>query len=372
MTSIDGTTGSLTENEVRPLREIGYSAEREHSGTCVIVDNELRRISVRDDGVEIWPIAEALRRYPWVQDLMFNLIPPDFDDLVREFAESTQERVGHFIWVHEGVTLGKPLQSFTLLETPQARQFVHNITVVDRNATMTMLSGAAVWGQTHTGHHVSISETYLREGATCSSVSIERWADGMTVDSYARAHLAAGAHSTDTAIALSGLRSHYCNSATVLEADANSNDQLVVYAPGGTTRTIESEIRLTGAGANAESLTRMVTGDGTIVNRSELTGEAPGVHGYLGCDGLKLTDGGELRSSPSLVAKSSDAQLSHEASIGMISADKIAYLMSTGLSEEDARTLIVQGFLDLDAQRIPEVFRREVQDMVAAAKTGFM
>lgn len=363
---------TLTSSEVGPLHEIGYGAEQQHAGTCVIVDNEVRHISVVDDAVEILPITVAVRRYPWVQDLLFNLISPDLNELIREFAQSTQERIGHFIWVHEGAKVTLPVQSFTLLETPQARQFMHNVTVVDKNASVTMLSGSAVTAQVHTGHHVSISESYVREGATCDSLSIERWGSGMDVDSYARSHVGKGAHTTDTAIALSQVHNHYSNSETVIEDNGVSNDQMVIYAPAGTTRRMESEIKLVGAGANAENLARMVTNGGTITNRSALIGEAHGVRGYLGCDGLKLTDDGQLQSSPSLVAETSDAQLSHEASIGMIDREKLAYLMATGMTEEDARALIVQGFLDPDKQRIPEAFQEQVHEMITAAKTGLM
>lgn len=363
---------ALSDREVGPLSEIGYDAEQPHAGTCVIIDNEVRQITVTDDAVEILPITVAVRSYPWVQDLLFNLISPDFDDLVREFAQSTEERIGHFIWVHEGAKVTLPVQSFTLLEIPQGRQFVHNVTVVDKNASVTMLSGSAVSGQVHTGHHVSISESYVREGATCHSVSIERWGSGMDVDSYARSHVSAGARSIDTAIALSRVHNHYSNSVTVIEDHGVSNDQMVVFAPAGTTRRMESEIRLNGQGATAENLARMVTDGGTIVNRSVLIGQSHGVRGYLGCDGLKLSDDGKLQSSPSLVAETSDAQLSHEASIGMISPEKLGYLMATGMTEDDARTLIVQGFLKLNNQRIPQVCREQVHEMIAAAKTGYM
>ncbi|WP_019971847.1 SufD family Fe-S cluster assembly protein [Mycobacterium sp. 141] len=371
MTTAD-VTDILTEREVGPLQQIGYSPEPLRSGTCVIVDNEVRHISVLDDGVEILPISEALRRYSWVQDLTFNLISPDHNELVREFAQSTAERVGHFVWVHEDVELTKPLQSFTLLETPQGRQFVHNITVIDRNAKVKMLSGSAVPSGVRTGHHVSISETYVREGAVCESVSIERWGAGMDVDSYARTHIGKDATVIDTSIAMSGLRNHYSDSESIIEQNGVSNEQVVVYAPVGTKRVMTSQIRLVGDGANAESLARMVTDGGDIANRSHLIGEAHGVRGYLGCDGLKLTDGGQLESSPALRATMADAQLSHEASIGMISQDKVAYLMATGMTEDDARALIVQGFLDLDRQRIPEVFRDQVRAMVLAAKSGAM
>jgi Fe-S cluster assembly scaffold protein SufB len=362
----------LDTGEIESLTGLGYGDESRHSGTCIVIDQGVRHISVFDDDVDILPIAEALQRYPWVQDLMYHLIPTDFDEHVREFAESTHPPVGHFIWVHEGADVTLPVQSFTLLETPQGRQFMHNITVVDKDATVTMISGSAVTEPVHTGTHVSISETYIREGATCHSVSIERWGKDMEVHSYARSHLSPGAHTTDTAIALSGLKNHYSNSVTVIEENASSSDQMVVFAPAGTRRVMDSEIRLAGAGANSESVTRMVTDGGDIANRSLLIGDTSGVSGYLGCDGLKLQDGGELLSSPSLLARTSDAQLSHEASIGKISQEKMAYLMATGMTEDNARALIVQGFLDLDQDRLPEIVRDQVRTMTAAAKTGSM
>lgn len=362
----------LAEWEIEPLTAIGYGAEASHSASCVIVDQEVRHITRVDEDVEILPLAVALRTYDWVQDLMFSLIPPDYDEHVREAAESPVEPVGHFIWVHDGAEVTLPVQSFTLLETPQQRQFIHNITVIGRDASLTTLSGSAVTTHVRTGHHVSISESFLGAGAEHRSVSIERWGADMDVHSYSRSQIGAGARDYATNIALSTLKNHHADGATTVEAGGSSRDQSVIFAPTGTHRLMESEIVLAGEGASAESLARMVTDGGTIENRSRLVGDAHGVRGYLGCDGLKLTDDGELASAPSLVARTADAQLSHEASIGMISQEKVTYLMASGMTEEEARSLIVSGFMELDEELVPAAYRREVKELVAAAKSGAM
>ncbi|MCX2932040.1 SufD family Fe-S cluster assembly protein [Mycobacterium sp. CVI_P3] len=351
-------TADLTDLEVEPLQDIGYSPEHLHAGTCVIVDDDVRRISVFEDGVEILPISDALQRYSWIRDLTGSELSPELH--------------GYFIWVHEGVELTKPLQAFTLLATPGHAQSVHNVTVIDRNAKVEMLSGTTVGPFVTEGRHSPIRETHVREGARCISVSITHGSAGMTFESQARAHVGVDGLLAETSIALSGLRRYRSARTSVVGRNGTANDQTIVFAPTGTRREIDSLTRLVGAGASAASVVRMVSDGGDIVNRAELIGDAHAVRGYLGCGGLKLSDHGQLEFSPVLRAATADAQLSHNASIGMAGQDNLTYLMATGMSEEDARELIVQGFLDLDNRGIPRVFRDQVDAMIAIAKSGAM
>ena len=362
----------LTADEVERLARIGYGDDAERAGTCILADQGVRHISVQDNSVEILPLADALRRYDWVQDLMFSLIRPDEDEHVRHAAQNTQAPLGHFVRVMPGAKVRLPVQLFTLIDTPQQRQFLHNITVVEKEGEVEFVTGSSVPERVHAGHHVSISETFLREGASCRSISVEQWGQEMEVRSYARTHVGKGARSAGTAIRMSPLRHHYSQSRTEIDEDGVSSDQAIVFAPPGTARIMESDIHLKGRGARSDSITRMVTAGGRISNRNMLVGAAPGTRGFLGCDGLKLGEAGEIVSVPGLNARSPEAQLSHEASIGMISRDKMAYLMATGLSEELSRDLILQGFLKLEEQHMPEAMRAEVKAMIAAARSGSM
>ena len=370
--AIDTIQSDLTEQEKRLLSEVGYQPDAQRAGTYVLVDQDVRHIADADPGVEVLPIKDALKTYPWVQDLMFGLIAPDENEHVEQAAERLHDPIGHFIRVREGAKVKLPVQSFSLLEMPQGRQFTHNVTVIEDRAEVEMISGSAVPPEVHAGHHISIDETYVRPGAVCRTISVEHWGSGMEVHSYSRTRVEKGAHTTSRQIQMAPIRHHVCETKTFVEEDGRSNDQSIVFAPEGTNRLIESEIHLNGPGANAESLARMVTAGGTITNKAQLVGNAPRSKGFLGCDGLKLTDHGDVLSIPGLLAKSAEAQLSHEASVGMISAEKMTYLMASGLDEDTARDLIIQGFLHLNEQHLPPAIRASVEDMIAAAKSGAM
>jgi len=129
--------------------------------------------------VVLMPLAEALKTYDFVQDLMFGLVSPDENDDMREISAHMDEPLGHFTWVRPGAKVSLPVQSFTVLELPQGRQFTHDITLIDEGAEVEMISGAAVPPQVHAGRHVCLSETYLRAGARSQSVAIEHWGANM-------------------------------------------------------------------------------------------------------------------------------------------------------------------------------------------------
>lgn len=363
---------SLSAAERATLAKVGYAEESERAATCVIADHGVRHISVNDEGVEILPIAEALARHDWVQDLYFGLLREDENDDIRAISRAPEAPVGHFIHVRAGAKPEKPIQVFCLLETPQARQVLHNLVVIEEGAEVSMVTGSAVAEGVHTGQHICLCETYLREGAKCHSLSIEQWAEGVDVTSYDRADIARDAHAEAKSVMITPVRNHRSEARTRVAESGTANDQSVVFAPEGATRIMESECVLAGEGARSESLTRMVTAGGRIDNLATVVGEGDDSYGFLGCDGLKLTPAGQIYSVPGLKAISDKAQLSHEASIGMISEEKLAYLESSGMSEEEASQLIVQGFLDLKEQDMPEPVRQSMIEMIAAARFGSM
>jgi len=368
----EDTKTRLSNSARDALHDVGFENAETRAGTSVLVDDRMEVAQAHVAGVEIMPLAEALRTYDFVQDLMFGLVAPDANADVAAVADQRHDPVGHFIWVKPGVKLTQPIQSFTLLETPQKRQFTHDITLIDTGAQVEMISGAAVPGQVHTGRHVSVHETYLRPGAKCTGVTIERWGAEMETASYSYARLDQSSYNRSTAIKLSTLRHDVSHSETEVGTAATSVSQNVLLAPRGTVRELTSQIRLAGSGARAEDIARMVTTGGRIVNDALLIGDSNDCAGFLGCDGLRLTPDGEIAATPALSARAERAQLSHEASVGMIADDKLNYLMAAGLDEDAARDLIVQGFLAPAQDWLPGALRGQVTALIAAARSGGM
>ncbi|MDX8354754.1 SufD family Fe-S cluster assembly protein [Cognatiyoonia sp. IB215182] len=362
----------LSNEERDILHDVGFEDLSERAATAVLVDGTVRLAQSNDPGVEVMPLAEALRTYDFVQDLMFGLVEPDANEDIALIAEQRDGPLGHFVWVKPGAQVTLPVQTFTLLETPQGRQFTHDIMVIDEGASVDMISGSAVPSSVHKGRHVSIGECYMRKGASCNSVTIEHWGDGMDVVSYGYAQMDEGARSQSTAIKMAPVANDLSRSKVTMGANTNAVSQAIIFAAPGTERVIETETHLNGTGAKSEDLARMVSAGGTIINNAYLIGNMAGTNGFLGCDGLKLTDDGAIRAVPALEAKAEGAMLSHEASVGMIDSDKLNYLMAAGIEEDAARDLIVQGFLSLENTTIPAGLRRRVIEMIARAKSGGM
>lgn len=126
------------------LKTVGYVPETESSATSILVDHHVEHMVTHDGQVEIMPLADALVTYPWLQELMFSLIDPTSDEVLRRAFESTRRPFGTFTWVHDNAVLDKPLQSFTLMTVPQERQYMHDITVIGEGAVVDSISGAAV------------------------------------------------------------------------------------------------------------------------------------------------------------------------------------------------------------------------------------
>ena len=362
----------LSNEERAILHDVGYDDESKRAATSVLIDRQMRITRSTDDDVVVMPLAEALQTYDFVQDLMFGLVAPDDNDDIRDISAHMHDPLGHFTWVKPGAKVSLPVQSFTVLELPQGRQFTHDITLIDEGAEVEMISGSAVPPQVHAGRHVCLSETYMRPGARSQSVSIEHWGVNMEVSSHSYTELGRGAHSASTAISLASVRDHRAYARSVMGQDSHCVAQSIVFAPDGCSKLIDDQITLAASGARSESMTRMVSAGGTITNNALLIGDAADTTGFLGCDGLKLTDRGEIIAIPALQARAEGAQLSHEASVGMVSADKLAYLMASGLDEDTARDLIVQGFLSLESNHIPPTVRTRVAEMIAEAKSGGM
>lgn len=364
--------GALSNEERNILHDVGFDDETRRAATGVLTDHEIRMALSNDPGVEVMPLAVALKTHDFVQDLMFGLVDPDENEHIAMVAEHMHEPLGHFTWVKPGARVKLPVQTFTLLETPQARQFTHDITLIDEGAEVEMISGSAVPSSVHKGRHISISETYMRAGSSCKSVSIEHWGEAMEVYSYGFSRMEKGAHCNSTSIKMAPIRHQTSRSVSILEEDANAVDQTIVFAPEGTERVMETETRLTAAGAKSQDIARMVSAGGRIVNNALLIGDAAGTNGFLGCDGLKLNDTGEILATPSLKACVEGSQLSHEASIGMVDGEKLNYLMASGMDEDAARDLIVQGFLSLEDDNVPAALRNRVSEMITRAKSGGM
>jgi Fe-S cluster assembly scaffold protein SufB len=128
--------------------------------------------------------------------------------------------------------------------------------------------------------------------------------------------------------------------------NARTMTQTVIHASQDSKIDIGSKVVLEGENSRAELISRSIATDqADVTARGEIVGSAAGVKGHLECIGLMLSNTARIHSIPELEATVEDAELSHEAAVGRISEEEIAYLTARGLSEDEAAGAIVRGFL---------------------------
>jgi hypothetical protein len=142
----------------------------------------------------------------------------------------------------------------------------------------------------------------------------------------------------------------------------------VVYAPEGSFFDLGSTAVLNGKGASTQIISRVVSGGGNIITRGKIIGKHPHGRGTMACNGLLLKPDGSIRAVPELIGENPDLELSHEASVGMISKEELSYLMASGIEEEQAKSMIIEGFLDLHIPLLPDYLQRRINDIVAQTK----
>jgi Fe-S cluster assembly scaffold protein SufB len=144
----------------------------------------------------------------------------------------------------------------------------------------------------------------------------------------------------------------------------------IVGSPGSD-YDLGSRIFLKEEGTRAEIVARAISNGGKITARGHLIGKVPRVKAHLECRGL-LLNGGLIHAIPELEGDVDDVELSHEAAVGKIAQEEIAYLMSRGLSEDEATSTIVRGFLSVDVPGLPPELKAEIDRAIEGSDKDVM
>jgi Fe-S cluster assembly scaffold protein SufB len=134
---------------------------------------------------------------------------------------------------------------------------------------------------------------------------------------------------------------------------------------------IGGEVWLEAENTSTEIISRNVVYGGENIARGKIVAKSPKVKGHLECQGLMLSDNGIMRAIPELDSHFYDVELTHEAAVGKIARDEVEYLMARGLSEDEATSLIVKGFLTVKVEGIPPSLQAQIDKVLETAKLGF-
>jgi len=121
---------------------------------------------------------------------------------------------------------------------------------------------------------------------------------------------------------------------------------------------------------SAEIISRSITLGGRMMARGRLVGNAAGAKAHLECRSLVLSDNGLTLAVPELESSVADVEMTHEAAVGKIARDQVEYLMMRGLTEDEAVSMIVKGFLEGGIKGLPDNLKKEIDEAVEKANLG--
>ncbi|MCX6074403.1 MAG: SufD family Fe-S cluster assembly protein [Campylobacterales bacterium] len=354
---------------INALRNVAYDFEQEKSASFLVSDLEVLDAHSASDAIEILPISIALEKYEWLSKLSYTLVPKDKDEYVKQVADN-ENKLGYFIRVKAGEKVLLPLYTCYMIDTNSFTQCTHNIIIAEEGAEFHLISGCTSSAHALSGRHIGVTEYFIKENAVVTSTMIHSWGKEIEVYPRSAAHVGKNGKFVSSYIALSSVKKIQMDPLALIEEGGLGEFYSVIYAHEGSSFDVGSTVLLNGKGASSQIISRVVSNGGDVITRGKIIAHAPGGQGTMACNGLLLNKKGMIHAIPELIGNDPETELSHEASVGMISKEELSYLMASGIEEEQARSLIIEGFLDLHIPSLPEYLQRQINDIVKKTKAS--
>ena len=340
-------------------------------GTFIQMDNTPIHSSVKEEGVEVMPVSQALKKHDWLADYYWKAVAVDTDKYTASVEMGQND--GYFIRTLPGVKTTMPVQACLYLSKPKFAQNVHNIIIAEENSELHIITGCTTSLGNEPGMHLGVSEFYIKKGAKVTFTMIHSWNREFAVRPRTAAIIEEDGLFLSNYVLMKPVNTIQMNPiARCNGKNATARFNSVLVARPDSNMDVGSRVYLNARGAKTEIITRAITLGGNIVSRGYIEGNEPEVKGHLECRGLILGAKGTIHAIPELKGNLAGIDLYHEAAVGKIAEEEVEYLMARGITREEATATIVRGFLRVDIDGLPPMLNDELQRAVKTDEKDFM
>lgn len=346
-------------------------AEREYlAGVGAQYDSEVVYHSIKNEllsqGVIYTDFDSAIREYPDLVKEYFTKCVPIFEHkfIALHYAVFSG---GSFVYVPKGVKLEMPLQSYFRLNSPESGQFEHTLIIVDEDASLHFIEGCSAPKYNKVNLHAGCVELFIKNGAYLRYSTIENWSKNMMNLNTKKAIIEENAK-VDWVSGSFGSHISMLYPMSILKGD-NAKTEYTGISFAGAGQNLDTGFKVVHIGKNTSSVinSRSISKNGGIATYRSLVSILPNATGSkcsASCDGLMLDDLSRSDTIPVNSVETNEIEFSHEAKIGKISDKAIFYVMSRGLSEEDAKAMIVRGFANPVSKELPMEYAVEMNRLI--------
>ncbi|MCI1318565.1 MAG: Fe-S cluster assembly protein SufB [Atopobiaceae bacterium] len=353
-------------------------AERSYlAGVGAQYDSELVYHNMQESaaqmGVVYSGIEEALHgEYEGlIHDHFMHLVPPT--DHKFAALHGAVWSGGSFVYVPKGVKVEFPLQSYFRLNAKGAGQFEHTLIIVEDGADLHFIEGCSAPKYNVANLHAGCVELFVGKGAHLRYSTIENWSKNMYNLNTKRARVEEDGRMEWVSGSFGSHVSYLYPSTLLVGARSSCEYTGITFAGAGQDLDTGCKMVLTAPdtriSVSAKSLSK---GGGKSTFRSEvIVGEkAERAKATVSCASLMLDDQSRSDTIPAMDVRCPSASVGHEATIGRISDDTIAYLMSRGMTEAEARTVVVNGFANPVSKELPMEYAVEMNNLIKLEMEG--
>ena len=353
------------------LLQVGVDPKsEERGGSFMMMDQSGIMAQSHTESIEILNIKDALEKYDWLSDYMWNAIAVDTDKYTAETALG--DPGGFFIRAKPGAKTVFPIQACMFIGDERFSQKAHTIVIAEEGSEIHMITGCATGTDVSSALHIGVSEFYIKKDAKISYTMVHNWGEQVEVRPRTAIILDENATYVNNYILTSPVRTIQSYPTAYCKGD--NSKVLFQSIMGGQKDSIldlGSRVILEGKGSSAEMISRAVSKDQSqIYSRGHLAGKTQKCKGHLECHGLVLSDDSMIYAVPELEGSATELEMSHEAAVGKISEEEVLYLTSRGLTEDEAASMIVRGFLSMDITGLPPELAAETKRMLDQSLKG--
>lgn len=354
-------------------------AERESlAGVGAQYDSELVYHNVKkevaEQGVVYTDLESAMHdeRYAkMIEEHFMKLVPPT--DHKFAALHGAVWSGGSFVYVPEGVHLEIPLQSYFRLNAKGAGQFEHTLIIVSDNAYLHFIEGCSAPKYNVANLHAGCVELFVGKNSKLRYSTIENWSKNMYNLNTKRAIVDVGG-TIEWVSGSFGSHVSYLYPMSILNGMGSRCEFTgITFAGAGQNLDTGTKVVHNAPETSSYVNTKSISKSGGISTfRSEVivNPNAKGTKSSVSCESLMLDSESRSDTIPAIDVRTADADVGHEAKIGRISDDAVFYLMSRGISEAEARAMIVRGFADNVSKELPLEYAVEMNNLIRLEMVG--
>ena len=320
---------------------------------------------LKEQGVIYTNFDTAIHEYPELIKEYFTKAVPLIDHkfIALHYALFSG---GSFVYIPKGVKLDVPLQSYFRLNAPGAGQFEHTLIIVDEDASMQFIEGCSAPGYNELNVHAGCVELFVKENASLRFSTIENWSRNMMnlntkkciVEKNGKVEWISGSF---------GSKVSMLYPMSILNGE-NAKCEFTGISFAGKGQNIDNGLKVIHNAPHTSSVvnSKSISKDGGVCTfRSNVwVKNAKDSKLSLSCESLMLDSESRSDTIPVNTLETDEVSFAHEATIGKISDQAIFYLMSRGLSEDEAKALIVRGFAEPIAKSFPVEYAVEMNRLI--------